>query len=1130
LRVQSRWRRVRPRCISDLNPLEGPSTPGLDGSLLDGPSDAAIDRAADGALRDAGAGDGAAFLDAPSDAPSIRLLSIDVTPPLFTIVRGTKQALVATGVFSDGSTANLTGQAAWQSSAPGVASVAGGTVTAVAPGTATITATVGAISGSARATVPTATIVAIAVAPARAQVPVTATVTFAAVATLSDGTAQDVTSSATWLSPNPAIATVAAGIATGAGPGSTTISARIGAISGTAQLTVTSARLVAIAITPTNPIAGAGVTIPFVATGSYSDGSVTDVTATATWASSSPNVSLAKNVATTMAPGTSIVTATVGGVVGQTTVTVTSAPLTSIAVTPASNVLAVGATAQLSATGTYADGTKTNLTQSVTWTAAPPSVAGVSNAAGSQGLVTGLSAGQSTITAVLGGVSGKAQVTVTSASLVSIAIAPANPTTPTGTQVQLRALGAYSDGSMVDLTAQVTWSTANPAIATVSNASPSQGSIAALGAGSTVVTATLGGVTGTTTLTVTAGTLVSIAVTPANSTIVLGGRQAMKATGTYSDGSSVDLTTQVVWSTGVPGVAAISNASGSQGLLTGVSGGVSSVSAAFGGVSGTTSIMVSVPAVSQLVVSPIDTSLPAGQNLQFTATAIFANGTSQNVTALATWASSNTAAATVNATGRATTVAIGTTTISAAWNGMTGSTTLTVTSGVVTQVQVTPIDPSYNTGEVAQFQATAIYADGTSLGVTAQATWQSSAPGVAGVAPRGLVTAIAAGQAVISATFQGHTGSTTVTVDAATIVSISVFPGVASKAVGQAQQFTATAIYSNGTSQGVTGLSTWQSNNASAVGVSDAVGSKGLATAIAAGSATITANYGGATGGAKFTVTGATLVSIQVTPTQPTRPVGPPVQFLATAIYSDNPSANVTGQATWQSSDATVAAVSDAIGSKGLAQTLAAGSASITATYQGVTGATTITVTAATLSQIQVTPFNPTMPAGFGRQLQATGIYSDNSTRNLTLLATWTSSAPSVATVSDSGGTKGALSPLSAGNTTVSATYGGVTGTDSVTVSSATVSVHRRQAACIDACSESQRAAHRDGHVHGRLDVEPDGIRDVAIERGIRVRRQQRGWEPRARRRAVERHGDDYGGPRQRAGNGDCHGSVSLRR
>jgi uncharacterized protein YjdB len=189
---------------------------------------------------------------------------------------------------------------------------------------------------------------------------------------------------------------------------------------------------------------------------------------------------------------------------GTTTVTVTAAVLTSITVTPPDSSIAKGTSKQLTATGTFSDGTTKDLTTSVTWTSSDLTLAPVSNAAGSQGLVTGAMTGGVTISATLpvpGVTPGSATVTVTAALLTSIAVTPADQTIPNGSTIQLTATGTFSDGSTQDLTNSVSlsWTSSPGTIATVAN-TVNPGLVTAIGEGTATITATQAGVSGTTTV------------------------------------------------------------------------------------------------------------------------------------------------------------------------------------------------------------------------------------------------------------------------------------------------------------------------------------------------------------------------------------------------------------------------------------------------------------------------------------------------------------------------------------------------------------------------------------------------------------------------------------------------------
>ena len=143
--------------------------------------------------------------------------------------------------------------------------------------------------------------------------------------------------------------------------------------------------------------------------------------------------------------------------------------------------------------------------------------------------------------------------------------------------------------------------------------------------------------------------------------------------------------------------------------------------------------------------------------------------------------------------------------------------------------------------------------------------------------------------------------------------------------VGTTRQFTAAAIYSDGSSRDVTGMATWQSDKPTVASISTNGPTRGQAKALSAGTATIQASYGGLSGTATMTVTSAKVVSIQLSPSTPTVAKGVPVRFTATALFDDNTSQDVTAGSTWVSSAPAIAQVSDAGGSKGLTTTLSGG-------------------------------------------------------------------------------------------------------------------------------------------------------------------------------------------------------------
>ncbi|MHB8090294.1 MAG: Kelch repeat-containing protein [Syntrophales bacterium] len=262
------------------------------------------------------------------------------------------------------------------------------------------------------------------------------------------------------------------------------------------------------------------------------------------------------------------------------TLTVPSATLVSIAVTPPMASIPMGGTQAFIATGTYSDATTRDISNAVTWTSGTNGVATVV----SPGIATGLSVGTTMITATSGYASASATLTVTAAPLVSIAVTPPMASIPMGGTQAFIATGTYSDGTTRDISNTVTWTSGTIGVATV----VSPGIASGLSVGMAMITATSGGTSGSATLFVSSATLVSIAVTPAMASIPMGLTQSFVATGTYSDGASVNISNSVTWSSGAIAVATVV----SPGIATGVSVGTATITATFGGKSGSATLSV----------------------------------------------------------------------------------------------------------------------------------------------------------------------------------------------------------------------------------------------------------------------------------------------------------------------------------------------------------------------------------------------------------------------------------------------------------------------------------------------------------------------------------------------------------
>jgi YD repeat-containing protein len=379
-------------------------------------------------------------------------------------------------------------------------------------------------------------------------------------------------------------------------PGATTgpISATVSGNSATSDSDFTVLTLASIFVTPsTATVATNGGVQQYHATGTLSNSTTRDVTASVVWSSSNPSlaaISPTQGLATGMAAGTVTITATSGTVSGSATLVVSQ--FSSLNVTPISPAISQGGTVQFTATASTGGPSTFDQTANATWTSSNPSVATISNAPGSRGLATGVVPGNLNVCASIPGFTQCTTATVVPV-LVSLALTPANSSLPKGEKQQFSATGTYSDGSIQDVTSTMAWSSSNPLLAIVSNASFQEGAVTALDLGTATITATSGSVTGSTSLTVTAPVPTAINVVPVSATLAQGGTVQFSSQTTLSDGTKgPDSTTTATWSSSDPTVATVSNTTGSQGLAMSVGPGAVTVTATLGSLSGSASIVV----------------------------------------------------------------------------------------------------------------------------------------------------------------------------------------------------------------------------------------------------------------------------------------------------------------------------------------------------------------------------------------------------------------------------------------------------------------------------------------------------------------------------------------------------------
>ena len=258
--------------------------------------------------------------------------------------------------------------------------------------------------------------------------------------------------------------------------------------------------------------------------------------------------------------------------------------------------------------------------------------------------------------------------------------------------------------------------------------------------------------------------------------------------------------------------------------------------------------------LTQVIVSPATASVVVGGTLQFMSYGRRKNGDSVAVSVTYAASGGSISAAGLYTAGQS----AGTYRVLATQSGGTLADTAAVTIATVpvASVAVSPASASVTVGQTVQLTATPKDAGGNALSGRV-VMWATSNGATATVSASGVVTGVAAGSAMITATSEGKGGTATVTVTSVPVASVAVSPASASVTVGQTVQLTATPKDASGNPLSGRAV-TWATSN----GAIATVSASGVVTGVAAGSATITATSEGKSGSATVIVSSGTGTSV----------------------------------------------------------------------------------------------------------------------------------------------------------------------------------------------------------------------------------------------------------------------------
>lgn len=900
---------------------------------------------------------------------------LETDPKELSLRIGETGSVKLNATFSDGTVEDVAEKAEWKTDNDQVADAIKGKITAYGSGQATLTGTYGTKQTTVVVTVETANRLTASEKDIFLKVDGSKKVTLTAL--YADGTTEDVTSKAEWSSTDDSIASTEDGTITGYKVGEATITALYGTKTTTIKVDVGVPRL--LELDKTNLTLQKGASGKLALTAVYADGSREDVTDKAEWEAKDTAVAYVHNgEIKALSAGETIVSASYGeiSVSAQVAVDVSQ----SLKLSETALETKEGASNQITATMTYADGTTKDVTALAEWSTGDANIASVYG-----GKVYSIANGQTTITASYQGKT--AVVTVRVEMPRKLELSTADLYLKKGATQKVTLKATYSDGTTLDVSDKATWSSDHEDIAyTV------KGTVTAVAVGQATITGTYGGKS--VTLAVDVDTAKKLELSTNEVYLKKSGKQKVTVKATYSDGSTEDVTDKATWTSDHEDIAYVV-----KGTITAAAVGEANITATYGGKS--VKLTVDVDVAKRLEISSKTVSLRKGGTSNLTVTAYFADESHEDVTSTAIWTVANKSIADVTK-GKITAVAAGETTVTAEFSGQTVTADIEVDLADKLQSSASLLE--LQVGQTQTVSITAVYADSKTEDVTQTATWQSQNAAVATVS-KGRIQAVSQGEAVLTAQHGNKTVQVRVRVGVVQSLAISKDKLVFTKGGGETLVLKAT--FTDGTVKDVTNEAVWTS---SAVGVAT-VSSNGYVAAVASGKTTITADYGNMKMSASVEVDNAQYLSIN--PKLLVMEKDDEQTLELTAYYTDGTTEDVTSKAVWTISNNKVAEVIN-----GTVSTFGTGKATVTGTFG--TQKVTVPLEVSVAQKITVNEKLVQMKTGDKFQLSVNAVYSDGTTRNVTDEAEWSSRNFKIADVQG-----GLVEAAATGKTTIGVKYGG---------------------------------------------------------------------------------------------------------
>lgn len=507
-----------------------------------------------------------------------------------------------------------------------------------------------------------------------------------------------------------------------------TVTARVVSISGSATVIVVGGPVATITLTPTAVTLATNAAQQYTAVGKDFAGNVITITPSWSVAAGGGTIGSTGLFTSGMAPGTytNTVKASVGGVSATASVTVDASALATITVTPSPVTLGIGGTQTFTATGKDAGG---NVISPLTFTWANVTAAAGSIVSGTGVFTAGTTAGTyaATVTATSGSKTGTATVTVSAGVAATIVVSPTPDTLAIGATQQFTAVVRDASNNILAITPN--WSVAAGGGTISTTGLFTAGTLA--GTYTNTATASVGSVHGAATVTVLAGALATIAVTPTPQVLAINGTQQFTAVGRDANSNLVSITPTwaVVASGGAVNATGLFTAGTVAGPFVNTVRACSTLLCGVGSISGFATVTVSAGALATITVTPNNSTVGTDAKQQFTAVGRDANSNIIPIVPAQTWSvqaahAGGTILSPSGAYTAPTLVGVGFDTVLATSGAIVGKARVNVSaSGALVSVVVTPNPASLGTGALQQFTATGFDATGLIVPIPVGLVW-----------------------------------------------------------------------------------------------------------------------------------------------------------------------------------------------------------------------------------------------------------------------------------------------------------------------------------------------------------------------------------------------------------------------